>query len=145
MTTTQTLAPLLVVAFHEVVLTRQARARVDLNWGRVLRESHTSISMEVYVEPPMRRGRPIYDQLFQTLNQLDADPVRLSPWYPNPRLAVAGLEAPHDGETSWDFSLLDPVVADFMQATSGHSVDMNISTVPEGMFKTDCRLHIPPT
>ena len=130
----------LLIAAHAVVLTFpafcQAPAKVELNWSHVLRESRTSVSMEVCVEPPMRRGKPLHDRLFQALNQLAADHVRLSPWHPYPRLAVAELEAPRDGNTSWDFSLLDPIVADFMQATSGHSVDMNISTIPEWMFKT---------
>jgi len=145
--TKRTLAPFLVIAIDAVVLILPGfsldTAKVDVSWGHVLRESKTSVSMEVCVEPPMGRGKPIHDQLFQALNQLGADHVRLSPWYPYPRLAVAELEAPHDGKTSWDFSLLDPVVADFMQATAGHSVDMNISTIPEWMFKTDAPIAYP--
>jgi hypothetical protein len=115
----------------------QSSATVNLDWRNVIRESRTSASMEVCVEPPMRRGKPIHDQLFQALNQLGANYVRLSPWHPYPRIAVAELEAPRGGKISWNFSLLDPVVEDFMQATSGHSVDMNISTIPEWMFKTE--------
>ncbi len=115
----------------------QSPARIEFNWAHVIQESRTSVSVEVCVEPPMRRAKPIHDQLFQALRQLGTDYVRLSPWYPYPRLAVLELEPPHDGKTSWDFSLLDPVVADFMEATSGHSVDMNISTIPEWMFNSD--------
>src|ERR1700733_1405828 len=121
----------------------QSPGTVSLDWRNVIRESRTSASMEVCVEPPMRRGNPIHDQLFQALNQLGANYVRLSPWHPYPRIAVAELEAPRDGKTSWDFSLLDPVVADFMQATSGHSVDMNISTIPGWMFKTNAAVAYP--
>src|ERR1700730_7644351 len=72
----------------------QVPAKVNLNWGNVIRESRTSVSMEVCVEPPMRRGKPIHDQLFQALHQLGADYVRLSPWHPSPRVAVPELEAP---------------------------------------------------
>jgi len=115
----------------------QAAGTITLDWGNVILKSRTTASMEVCVEPPMRRGKPIHDQLFQALNQLGADYVRLSPWHPYPRIAVAELEPPHEGRTSWDFSLIDPVVADFMQATSGHSVDMNMSTIPSWMFKSD--------
>lgn len=59
------------------------------------------------------------------------------PWRPYPKLAVAELDPPHDGKTFWDFSDMDPVLADFMQATAGHPVIMNISTIPQWMFKTE--------
>src|SRR5438128_813207 len=85
-------------------------ARVTLNWSRTLAESKTLVSMEVCVEPPMRRGSPIHDQLYQAIRQLKADYVRFSPWDPYPKLAVAELDAPAGGKTSWDFSLLDPLV-----------------------------------
>jgi hypothetical protein len=52
-------------------------------------------------------------------------------------LAVAELEPPANGKTSWDFSLIDPMTADFMDATAGHSVMINFSTIPQWMFKTD--------
>src|SRR5215469_1653305 len=90
--------------FLAILAFPQSSAKVDLNWAHVLHESHTSVSMEVCLEPPMRRGKPIHDQLFQALRQLGADHVRLSPWHPYPRLAVTELEAPHDGKTSWNFS-----------------------------------------
>lgn len=112
-------------------------ARVSVQWDKSVRVSKTSVSMEVCVEPPMRRSSPIHDQLFQALHKLGADYARLTPWNPYPRLAVAELEAPRDGKTSWDFSLLDPIVEDFMQATAGHAVMMDISTIPEWMYKTD--------
>ncbi len=114
-----------------------APVKVATNWGKITRISKTVISMEVCVEPPMRRGSPIHDQLFSALHVLQADYVRYSPWYPYPKLAVAELEPSQGRKTSWDFSLMDPVTVDFMQATAGHPVIMNISTIPEWMFKTD--------
>jgi hypothetical protein len=44
---------------------------------------------------------------------------------------VAELKAPENGKTDWDFSLIDPVVVDFLRATQGHKVVMDLSTIPE--------------
>jgi hypothetical protein len=94
----RTLALFLILAADTLFLTPsaffQAPARVNFNWGNVIRESRTSASIEVCVGPPMRRGKPIHDQLFHALHQLGADYVRLSPWHPYPRVAVPELEAP---------------------------------------------------
>ena len=58
------------------------------------------------------------------------------PWLPYPRLSVAELKPPAKGETFWDFSRIDPMMEDFMNATGGHSVVINFSTMPAWMFKT---------
>jgi len=50
---------------------------------------------------------------------------------------VAELEPPKDDQTSWDFSLIDPMTEDFLAATEGHSVILNLSTIPQWMFKTE--------
>ena len=49
---------------------------------------------------------------------------------------LAELEPPKDGKTSWDFSLIDPMMEDFMNAQAGHSVMINFSTIPQWMWKT---------
>lgn len=116
---------------------------VTPDWGKVMCTSKTALSMEVCVEPPMRRNSPIHDQLFGALRDLHADYARYSPWYPYPKLAVAELESPREGRTSWDFSLLDPLLEDFMQATEGHPVVINISTIPQWMFRTDMPVAYP--
>jgi hypothetical protein len=71
------------------------------------------------------------------LHELGADYVRYVPWLPYPKLGVAELEPPQGGKTSWDFSLIDPMTEDFMNATAGHSVILNFSTIPQWMFKTE--------
>ena len=38
------------------------------------------------------------------------DYARYAPWLPYPRLGVAELEPQRDSRTSWDFSLIDPIV-----------------------------------
>ena len=113
------------------------RVRVMSNWNNVIAESRTSVSVSICVEPPLRRMSPIHDQLFDAINGLNTNFLHFQPWRPYPRIAVAELEPPHDGKTSWDFSTLDPIVIDFMKAAGDHSVVMDISTIPQWMWKTD--------
>jgi glycosyl hydrolase family 39 (putative alpha-L-iduronidase) len=91
----------------------------------------------VVVNPPLRRGTPVHDNAFKALRDLAADYVRYVPWLPYPKLGLAELEPPTAGKTSWDFSLIDPMTIDFLEATKGHSVMLNFSTIPAWMFKTD--------
>ncbi len=62
--------------------------------------------------------------------------MRYVPWLPYPKLGVAELQPPSNGKTSWDFSLIDPMTIDFLNATKGHSVILNFSTIPAWLFKT---------
>lgn len=114
----------------------QENGKVTANWEKVIRISQTTPTLQVVVNPPLRRGSAIHDRVFQALRDIQCDYVRYVPWLPYPRLGVAELEPSHDGKTSWDFSLIDPMTIDFLEATKGHSVIMNFSTIPEWMFKT---------
>ena len=114
-----------------------AAGPIQIDWGKVFRESNTTPTLQVVVNPPLRRGSPIHDRAFEELRQLGADYVRFVPWFPYPRLAIAALEPPAGGKTSWDFSLIDPLMIDFLEATKGHSVMLNFSTIPPWMFKTE--------
>ena len=111
--------------------------RVDVAWDKVVRVSNTTPTLQVVANPPLRRGSAIHDRAFQTLRDLGCDYVRYVPWLPYPKLAVAELEPPSGGKTSWDFSLIDPMTEDFMNATRGHPVMLNFSTIPQWMFKTE--------
>ena len=113
------------------------KAKVTVNWDKVVTVSKTTPTLQVVVAPPLRRGSQIHDRVFQALHELGADDVRYVPWLPYPKLGVAELEPPQDGKTSWDFSLIDPMTEDFMNATAGHSVIFNFSTIPQWMFKTE--------
>ena len=53
-----------------------------------------------------------------------------------PGWALPNSHLPRTAGTSWDFSLLDPLTIDFLEATRGHSAIVNFSTIPEWMFKT---------
>ncbi|MGD0010547.1 MAG: glycosyl hydrolase family 39 [Terriglobia bacterium] len=113
------------------------KAKVTVNWDKVVTVSKTTPTLQVVVNPPLRRGTKIHDRVFQALHELGADYVRYVPWLPYPKLGVAELEPPQDGKTSWDFSLIDPMMEDLMNATAGHSVIINFSTIPQWMFKTE--------
>ena len=113
------------------------KAKVTVNWDKVVIVSKTTPTLQVVVNPVFRPGGKIHDQVFQALSGLGADYVRYVPWLPYPKLGVAELEPPADGKTSWDFSLIDPMMEDFMNATAGHSVIINFSTIPQWMFKTE--------
>ena len=113
------------------------KATVKVNWDKVIATSRTTPTLQVVVMPPLRRGSKIHDHLFEALHGLGADDVRYVPWLPYPKLAVAELDPPADGKTSWDFSLIDPMMEDFMTAQAGHSVVINFSTIPQWMFKTE--------
>ncbi len=89
------------------------------------------------VNPLLRRGTPAHDNAFRALRDLQADYVRYVPWLAYPRLGVAELEAPAEGKTSWDFSLIDPMTIDFLEATKEHPVTVNFSTIPQWMYKTE--------
>ena len=110
--------------------------RVSVEWEKVERVSQTTATLQVVVNPPLRRGSAIHAAAFRALRDLQADQVRFVPWLPYPRLAVAELEPPSDGSTSWDFSVIDPLVSDFYEATAGRPVVLNFSTTPQWMWKT---------
>ena len=99
--------------------------------------SRTTASLQVVPNPLFVRNAPRHDDVFAALQSLKADDVRYIAWMPQPRLAVAALEPPRAGKTSWDFTLLDPLMADFMAAMQGRRVMMNFSTIPQWMFVTD--------
>lgn len=111
--------------------------RLEIQWNKVTRVSKSTPTLQVVVNPPLRRGSAIHDNVFQALRDLQADYVRYVPWLPYPRLGVAELEPPGGGATSWDFSLIDPMTMDFLEATKGHSAILNFSTIPQWMFQTE--------
>jgi hypothetical protein len=114
----------------------KAAEDIAIVWDKVERVSNTTPTLQVVVNPPLRRGSAIHDRVFAELQKLGADYVRYVPWLPYPRLGVAELEPPTKETTSWNFSLIDPMAIDFLNATKGHPVILNFSTIPAWMFKT---------
>ncbi len=111
--------------------------KVTPHWDKVIHTSQTTSTLQVVVNPPLQRGTPVHDNAFKALHDLGADYVRYVPWLPYPKLGVAELEPPKDGKTSWDFTPIDPMTIDFLEATKGHSVILNFSTIPQWMYVTD--------
>jgi hypothetical protein len=112
-----------------------ARPPAPLDWRAAGVTCKTTPTLQVVVNPLIRRGSPIHGNVFSSLNALQTDYIRFVPWYPYPKLGVAELEPPADGRTSWDFSLIDPMVEDFENATRGRSTILNFSTIPEWMWQ----------
>lgn len=110
---------------------------IAVEWDRVLTVSKTSPSLQVVVNPLLLRDSPIHGAAYQALADLGADYVRYVPWLPYPRLAVAALEPPAPDRTSWDFSLIDPPMVDFMRANGDHPAMVCFSTIPAWLFQTD--------
>jgi hypothetical protein len=122
------------------------RAQKDsliVDWGKTDLISKSAATLQVVVNPPLRRGSTIHDPTFAALAALGCDYVRFVPWLPYPKLGVAELRAPADRQTFWDFSLIDPITLDFLNATKGHSVILNFSTIPAWMYKTDKAVPVP--
>jgi hypothetical protein len=99
--------------------------------------SKSVATLQVVSNPMLRRNAPMRANSFKALRELKADYVRYVPWFPYPKLAVAELKPPTEKETFWDFSLIDPMTIDFLEATKGSRVMLNFSTIPQWMFKTE--------
>jgi hypothetical protein len=110
----------------------QSAPVLDIRWDAVSQVSKTTPTLQVVVNPPLRRGSAIHDSVFRALHDLGAEYVRYVPWLPYPRLAVAELEP-----GVWDTSLIDPMTVDFFNATEGHATILNFSTAPAWLFRTD--------
>lgn len=112
----------------------QTHVDVTVDWKKVTGESKTAITIQVCPEPPMRRGTATHRNVFESLRDLKVSYARLQPWYPYPRLSMAALEPPQAGKTSWDFSLIDPIVLDFYAAAEGRPIMLNMA-IPAWLFK----------
>jgi hypothetical protein len=117
--------------------------KVVISWDKIERISQIVPTLQVVVNPDLRRGASIHDRAYAELAHLGAEYVRYVPWFPYPKLGVAELEPPANGKTSWNFSLIDPMTEDFLHATHGHSVILNFSTTPQWMWVTPAPIPYP--
>jgi len=120
-----------------------AQNTVSVDWANTYMQSKTTPTLQVVVNPMLLRNSPIHEGSFNALKNIKANYVRFVPWFPYPHMAVAELKPPTNTETFWDFSHIDPIVEDLMNATSGHSVVINFSTIPAWMFKTEKPVIVP--
>jgi hypothetical protein len=110
--------------------------QVTIHWDKTVMVSRSTPTLQVVVNPMLRPGSPIHDDALAAIRALGVDYVRYVPWLPYPKLAVAELQPPTGEQTSWDFSLIDPMVRDFFTATEGHTTILNFSTIPAWLFQT---------
>ncbi len=115
----------------------QQAVKVTIHWDKTTVVSKSTPTLQVVVNPPLRPGEPLGKAAYKAVKDLGADYVRYVPWLPYPKLAVAELEPPSQQETSWDFTVIDPMTKDFLAATEGHPTVMNFSTSPTWLYKTD--------
>ncbi|MFD0558530.1 hypothetical protein FB566_4478 [Stackebrandtia endophytica] len=109
---------------------------IQIDWETERGTSRTVLTTHLWSAPPLRRESPIHDRAFAAFRDLKADYARFLPFWTHPRLSVAQLERPTEESTNWDFSLLDPIVEDFMAASEGRPVVGNFATIPAWMFDT---------
>ena len=62
---------------------------LHIDWETVTRKINSTPTLQVVVNPLLRRGSPIHDRAFAELRSLGADNVRFVPWFPYPRYAIA--------------------------------------------------------
>ncbi|HEY4062134.1 MAG TPA: glycosyl hydrolase family 39 [Puia sp.] len=137
-------AKVLILSFPAAIsLAAVAQREVKPRWDQAIALSRSTPTLQVVVNPPLRRDGSIHDASFSALKALGADYVRYVPWLPYPRLGVAELEPPTPTSTSWDFTHIDPIAVDFLEATKGHPVILNFSTIPAWMYKTPERVGYP--
>ena len=126
----------LLLGFSGVVCAQTAMPPVlTVDWNKTIATTRTTITLQVVENPPLRHGSSIHDAAWANLAALHTQMTRLALWYPYPRLAVAELAAPTQNQTSWNFSDIDPIVADFFTATAGRSSVFTMSTIPTWMFQ----------
>src|ERR1017187_10317851 len=75
--------------------------KITVNWTAERKPLKTTPTLQVVVNPLLRRGATIHDIAFANLKALGADYVRYVPWHPYPRLGVVELEPPTKTKTSW--------------------------------------------
>jgi len=119
-----------------ILAAQESVPNIKVNWNEQTIVSRSTPTLQVVVNPMLLRGSKMHDGSFEALKDLGADYVRYVPWLPYPKQAVAELEPPQNGKTSWDFQYIDPTLEDFMKATQGHSVVMNFSTIPAWIWRT---------
>eukprot|EP01097_Dermamoeba_algensis_P009818 TRINITY_DN705_c0_g1_i3.p1 TRINITY_DN705_c0_g1~~TRINITY_DN705_c0_g1_i3.p1 ORF type:complete len:620 (+),score=118.64 TRINITY_DN705_c0_g1_i3:46-1905(+) len=68
--------------------------KVRVDYSSVTHTTNSIPTLQVVVNPLLRRGSLIHDSTFKALADLQATHVRYVPWTPYPRLAVAELFAP---------------------------------------------------
>ena len=109
---------------------------LSVDWDNPINTLKTIQTVDVEPTPIMRAESPIRAAIFDEIKKFNTKYIRYHAWISRPRLTVAELEPPTKEKTSWDFSLIDPEMLAFLEATKGRQPIINFSTIPTWMFKT---------
>jgi len=115
----------------------QQLPKVSVDWAKTGATSKLTPSLYVVTNPMMRPGSPIHDSVNSALKDLGADYLRYMVLGGHKKLDVAELYPPTEGKTSWDFSLMDPLLLDFFEITKGRPAILEFNAIPDWMFKSD--------
>lgn len=113
-----------------------ADVRVSVQWAQESAASKSEVSSVTLIPYPLiRKGRPLHEPVMAAIKSLNARYDRLLPFCTHPRLSTAALHPPTKDRTFWDFSLIDPQVIAFLEATKGREPVLNFGPIPLWMFK----------
>ena len=116
---------------------------VVIRWNTTTMVNQTTPTLQLVVNPHLLPDDPLGTAALSAVRALGPDYMRYQAWIPYPKLAVAELQPPTRQSTSWDFSLIDPIIDNVLSATKGHPTVMDFSTIPQWMFVTDAPVPYP--
>jgi hypothetical protein len=114
-----------------------------LHWNNTTVINRTTPTLQLVVNPHLVPGDPLGAAAFNAVRTLAPDYMRYQAWLPYPKLAIAELDPPTRQSTSWDFTLIDPMVNQFLTVTATHPAVIDFSTIPQWMFVTDSPVSYP--
>jgi len=86
---------------------------------KVVRESRTTATLQVVVNPPLRPGSKIHDRTYEELRKLGADYVRYRPLAALSEARRGRARAARRGQNELGFyRSIDPMTIDFLNATA---------------------------
>ena len=134
------------------MLSVEGDIHLTVDWSSSFRTTTTAAAVEVDVMPQLARtqNQSGFGGYMRALQQLGASYVRFAPWFGYPRVVVPEWSQTNcsGAGSSWNSTLLDGVVADFMTAVCGPhaaagecadglSVAPQLSTMPMWLYQPD--------
>ena len=104
--------------------------KVPVQWDKVTRVSKTIPTLQVVVNPPLRRGSAIHDNAFKALRDLQADYVRYVPWLPYPKLGTRVMQWALAPEVQADGTVVG-LIAVINDVTERHQIQQRLKRSEE--------------
>ena len=134
---------LFLVMSAKAQVTSDKPIQISVQWDEPEATLRTSPTLQVVVMSPLERGSPIHDTSFAAVKELARRLCSLRSLVPLSSPCGRGTRCAAGRQTSWDFSKIDPITLDFLNATEGHSRILNFSTIPVWFYKTDEPVVVP--